>query len=231
MLKIVEGYKIFWKGVINHMKKLIIRTKTFKNSKLSMLKSRTSNLKQESFLMLLALILLTTIASSIGAGTYAKYVYSKTSSNNVIKAASFGVLLPDKVQLDPGRFSLDRFSPFSEPVEFLIDINKKKMSVDVKYTLAIKIDDNNKALFEGKTPIKMELMRKVDDKYEMVSKDFLNNPYELIDLYSDNKANQSEIEEFKVRCSWNSRSSMNDIKYSGLTGKFDVVLTAEQKIN
>ena len=177
---------------------------------------------------LIAAVVLTALVCTVGAGTYAKYVFGAKSENNVVRAASFEVGLGDADQMKSARFSLDKFNPFSEPVEYPITINKNNTEVPVKYELSVQVDETNKGLFEGESPIKMELLRKVGSDYQVVVPDFLHNSYTLNDLHYDENLKPAAIEEFKVRCSWVTKSDEIDTTYQQKTGKFDVIFNAEQ---
>ena len=177
---------------------------------------------------LVAAVVLTALVCTIGAGTYAKYVFGARSENNVVRAASFEVGLGDADQMKSARFSLDKFNSFSEPVEYPITINKNNTEVPVKYELSVNIDETDKGLFEGESPIKMELLRKAGNDYQVVVPDFLHNAYALNDLHYDENLRPAATEEFKVRCSWVTKSDEVDTTYQGKTGKFDVIFNAEQ---
>lgn len=191
-------------------------------------------MKKSNFKMLLSAALACTLTFAAGFGTYSLYAKKFISTGNTAAAARFDIT-PTGNTFTEKSFDVGKMQPGSDTKEFSFSVVKNndtiKTETPVNYTISLKANDNDKALFENvgsyTSPINFKLMRKGSDgTYKAVSESFMNGSFTLGDDTKDMKP--ADVEDFKIICSWNSVSDEADTAYAGKFGKFDIVFNAKQ---
>jgi hypothetical protein len=207
-------------------------------------------MEKYKYKLLLIILLASIFFNPILFNTYSNYEKKIVSEDGKIESARFDIR-PGKfrdLDFDKRTFSIKDMYPDCETTEFPITIIKHNEDVStdvpVEYTISLNSNENYKKLFEsinagGKTyasPIKFALKRKNSDgiyktvEYDHDDDNFLNNSFTLSDAYSDKNLNPSDIEDFKILCSWPQTTDKNDTLYAGLAGKVDIEFNASQVV-
>lgn len=159
---------------------------------------------------LLTLMLVGVLAFALGMGTLAYFTKTFTSNDNLVRAARFEVDSNGTLDGDV-KFNLndDPLYPGMSMDVYEFEIDQKGTEVPVEYAISVSGFD---PLFEGKTPVDLTVLRKVEDEWVTFEDTVLANP--------------ESVEYFKINLNWS--HSDNDTDYQGKLGKININVVASQ---